>query len=137
MNVGFSQQTSLPARMAASDIGTCQWSGVEIITASISSRPITSRQSAWTAQSWFPYLPLTIFAALSRRDFITSQTATAWQSSNFKNPFRFHPVPCKPVPMNPSATRLLGALAPNTVAGTMVGARTAAAVLRTRRRDIR
>ena len=31
--------------IAASDIGTCQWSGVEIITASISSRAITSRKS--------------------------------------------------------------------------------------------
>ena len=43
--IGFSSATSLPARTAARAIGTCQWSGVEIITASMSLRASSSRKS--------------------------------------------------------------------------------------------
>jgi len=47
---GFSQQISLSAFAAAIAIGTCQWSGVEIITASMSGLSRSSRKSLKTEQ---------------------------------------------------------------------------------------
>ena len=40
---GFSTYTSLPAAQASTVIGTCQWSGVPISTASMSLRSSSSR----------------------------------------------------------------------------------------------
>ena len=48
--IGFSSDTSLPALMAAMAIGACQWSGVEIMTVSMSLRAINSRKSWKAAQ---------------------------------------------------------------------------------------
>jgi len=51
--VGFSQNTSLPASIAISDIGTCQWSGVEITTASIDRSSRMRRKSVKALQPAF------------------------------------------------------------------------------------
>ena len=49
--IGFSQATSLPALMEARAMGTCQWSGVVIITASTSARASNSRKSVVRKQA--------------------------------------------------------------------------------------
>ena len=47
---GFSMYMSLPDLAAAIPGNTCQWSSVEITTASMSSRAMSSRKSLYAAQ---------------------------------------------------------------------------------------
>ena len=54
---GFSTETCLPAFTASIAIGTCQWSGVAIITASTSARASTSRKSRCAVHPRQPSFP--------------------------------------------------------------------------------
>ncbi len=51
---GFSTYTSLPARTASRAAGTCQWSGVPMVTASMSSRASISRRSRYGVHTLLP-----------------------------------------------------------------------------------
>ena len=51
---GFSQYTSLPARIASTDAGACQRSPVAMWTASMSLRASISRMSMYILQSLLP-----------------------------------------------------------------------------------
>ena len=86
--IGFSQSTSLPALIAARAIGTCQWSGVLIITASTRAWASNSRKSVVRKVSfnrarshWF-FLADAATAgipSMARRQRSTSHRATVWQ----------------------------------------------------------
>jgi hypothetical protein len=75
VSVGFSHWTSLPPWIAMTLISVCQWSGVEIMTASMSWRASTSRKSLVAAQSLLPYFWLTLRLGLGQWLLSTSQTA--------------------------------------------------------------
>ena len=60
---GFSQKMSFLALAAAMAGIECQWSGVEMETASMSLRPSSSRKSLYALQSLLPYRPLTLLTA--------------------------------------------------------------------------
>ena len=51
---GFSPKMSLPQFAANTPMGACQWSGVAMSTASMSSRRHSSRKSRYVAQSLLP-----------------------------------------------------------------------------------
>src|ERR1022692_4826719 len=72
--MGFSRYTSLPAAMAASAMGACQWSGVAMKTASISAR---CRSSWWCRYALAPSASPAAFVSRLR---YTSHTATTWTS---------------------------------------------------------
>ena len=86
----------------------CQWSGVPISTASMSSRASTSRKSLYALQSWLRYLSLTLARACSRCWGTGSQTATICTSGKFRKP-PMSPVPWPPQPMVAMTMRSLGA----------------------------
>src|SRR4030043_175482 len=94
-------------------------------TASISSLASSSRKSL---QQDFGSRP-TVLRALSLWAASTSQTARTWQPDFALNPFILL-LPWPPVPMQPSVMRLLGASAPNTDEGTIVGQTIAAPAAR-------
>ncbi len=132
--IGFSQQTSLPARIAARAMGTCQWSGVVIITASTSLRASTSRKSVVRKQpcmasrsNWCRWATATA-AGFSlenwSRQRSTSHSATIRASAARANTGRLWAIACRPRPIIPTPMRLLGATfpsAPRAEAGMMVG----------------
>ena len=73
---GFSQYTSLPARIARMEAKACQRSPVAINTASSSVRSArNSRMSRDMAQSEFPYLASASALTASRRLRLMSQMA--------------------------------------------------------------
>src|ERR1019366_6109949 len=131
VSVGFSHWTSLPARAAITLISVCQWSGVEIITASMSDRAITSRKSFVIAQSWLSYAASTIALALRIRQPSTSQTMSTRAAGSLRYLSRFQPRPWLPTPIKPIVIFRLGASAPNTDDGMKYGSPMPVAAVRT------
>src|SRR5262245_2305624 len=111
-------------------MSVCQWSGVEIITASTSFRARTSRKSLVMAQSSLSYLASTMALALRMRYPSTSQTITTFAASSLRYLLRFQSTPWPPTPMKPTVILLLGAFTPKTEDGTMRGREMAVAVER-------
>ena len=120
--IGFSQATSLPAWIAARAMGTCQWSGVVIITASTSLRASTSRKSVVRKQACIVSRSMSCCFATataagfscenSRRQRSTSHRATTCASAARANTGRLCAIACRPRPIIPTPMRLLGATVP-------------------------
>ena len=130
VSVGFSHCTSLPARAAITLISVCQWSGVEIITASMSGRASTSRKSFVMAQSWLSYAASTTALALRIRHPSTSQTISTRAAGSLRYRSRFQLRPWSPTPMKPTVILRLGASAPSTDDGMQQGKATLAVAVR-------
>ena len=121
-------------------MGTCQWSGVEIITASTSARSSTSRKSLVTWHwNWSPSRFLTSDTARSRLRWSTSHKATTCASRFPRKACRLA-MPCPPRPRQPTVIRSDGATdspRPNARAGMIVGAAMAAAAVVRKLRRVR
>ena len=110
-------------------IGTCQWSGVEIITASMSvpreqfaEVPVSVAALERPPGDRFGVDGLDPLLRLSSRQLSTSQTATTCTPGTAMNSGMLSAMACRPVPMNPSVMRSLGASAPNRRPGRRSGA---------------
>src|ERR1035438_7169077 len=140
MEEGFSEYTSLPARMAMTAAVACQRSPVAISSASMSVRVArNSRMSRYIAQSLFPYLVSTIRLTDSRWACLASQIAT--NCTSFSGSIQCKsPVPRLPTPMPPRTIRSLGGTAPfrpSADAGMMQGAAIAPPAIAARLRNCR
>ena len=124
VSVGFSQNTSLPASRAISEIGTCQWSGVRDhhgvdVLAGEDLAEVGIFAAGLVAVLGVDGLlgPLALAGEHVAH-------ATTWASGSTRNEFRLWPNPSLPTPMNPEVTRFDGASAPKTRAGTNIGTAT-------------